>query len=182
MQLLVHGFHWQRCKGPWSTRRSPVRLKDWRTMTSSPAIRCTMLEPDIAVLTLDVPGKSANTLSSSVLQELSDHLDVLQSRDDLAGLIITSGKPDMFIAGADLREFVALNDHLNAPFGSEAYSPESTYGVVSNIDAASAPVGSTSCSRSQTACLHAGNSTCPGGTAACSVRSSAGRPPRDCCR
>ncbi len=77
-------------------------------MTSSPAIRCTMLEPDIAVLTLDVPGKSANTLSSSVLQELSDHLDVLQPRDDLAGLIITSGKPDMFIAGADLREFVAF--------------------------------------------------------------------------
>ncbi len=77
-------------------------------MVSSPAIRCTMLESDIAVLTLDVPGKSANTLSSSVLQELSDHLDALQPRDDLAGLIITSGKPDMFIAGADLREFVAF--------------------------------------------------------------------------
>lgn len=77
-------------------------------MASSPAIRCTMLESDIAVLTLDVPGKSANTLSSSVLQELSDHLDALQPRDDLAGLIITSGKPDMFIAGADLREFVAF--------------------------------------------------------------------------
>ena len=77
-------------------------------MTNSQAIRCTMLEPDIALLTFDVPDKVANTLSSTVLQELSDHLDALQPRDDLAGLILTSGKPGMFIAGADLREFIAF--------------------------------------------------------------------------
>ncbi|HIA17987.1 MAG TPA: multifunctional fatty acid oxidation complex subunit alpha, partial [Planctomycetaceae bacterium] len=73
-------------------------------MTNSQAIRCTMLEPDIALLTFDVPDKVANTLSSTVLQELSDHLDALQPRKDLAGLILTSGKPGMFIAGADLRD------------------------------------------------------------------------------
>ena len=79
-------------------------------MASSPAIRCTMPEPDIALLTLDVPGKGANTLSSSVLQELAEHLDELESGEQLAGVIIASGKPDMFIAGADLREFVAFLD------------------------------------------------------------------------
>ena len=76
-------------------------------MTSTQVIRSTMLEPDIALLTFDVPEKAANTLSSAVLKELSDHLDALQPRDDLAGLILASGKPGMFIAGADLREFVA---------------------------------------------------------------------------
>ena len=54
-----------------------------------------------------MPGKGANVLSSHVLQELEQHLDVLQPRDDLAGLIIVSGKPGIFIAGADLREFAA---------------------------------------------------------------------------
>lgn len=77
-------------------------------MANSQAIRCTMLEPDIALLTFDVPDKVANTLSSTVLEELSEHLDSLQSREDLAGLILTSGKPGMFIAGADLREFIAF--------------------------------------------------------------------------
>ena len=77
-------------------------------MADTQAIRCTMLEPDIALLTFDVPDKAANTLSSTVLKELSDHLDLLQPREDLAGLILASGKPGMFIAGADLREFVAF--------------------------------------------------------------------------
>lgn len=75
-------------------------------------------EPDIAQLTLDMPGKSANVLSTFVLEELGRHLDSLQSRDDLAGLVIVSAKPGIFIAGADLREFVASLDTI---------TPERTY-------------------------------------------------------
>lgn len=62
--------------------------------------------PDIAMLTFDVVGKGANVLSQAVLAELRGHLDQLQKRNDLAGLIIRSGKPGQFIAGADLREFL----------------------------------------------------------------------------
>jgi 3-hydroxyacyl-CoA dehydrogenase/enoyl-CoA hydratase/3-hydroxybutyryl-CoA epimerase/3-hydroxyacyl-CoA dehydrogenase/enoyl-CoA hydratase/3-hydroxybutyryl-CoA epimerase/enoyl-CoA isomerase len=65
---------------------------------------------DIAVLTFDDPKKGANVLSSSVLAELEKHLDQLEKRKDLAGLIIRSGKPGSFIAGADLREFAASLD------------------------------------------------------------------------
>ncbi len=75
--------------------------------TISDTISLSFPEPDIALLTLDTPGKGANVLSSSVLDELERHLDALQSREDLAGLIIISAKPNIFIAGADLREFVA---------------------------------------------------------------------------
>ena len=67
-------------------------------------------EPDIAQLTFDTPDKGANILSQSVLKELQAHLDELEKRDDLAGLLFTSGKPEMFIAGADLREFAASLD------------------------------------------------------------------------
>ncbi|MBC8351529.1 MAG: enoyl-CoA hydratase/isomerase family protein [Planctomycetes bacterium] len=71
-----------------------------------------MAEPDIAVLTFDTPNKSANVLSNSVLDELASHLDALEQRSDVAGLIFRSAKSGIFIAGADLREFV---QSLGAP-------------------------------------------------------------------
>ncbi|MCE9607959.1 MAG: enoyl-CoA hydratase/isomerase family protein [Planctomycetia bacterium] len=64
-------------------------------------------EADIALLTLDDPSKGANVLSRPVLDELAAHLTSLESRTDLAGLIVRSTKPGIFIAGADIREFVA---------------------------------------------------------------------------
>ncbi|MEE3220035.1 MAG: enoyl-CoA hydratase-related protein, partial [Planctomycetota bacterium] len=78
-------------------------------MTES-TLKLSFPEPDIAALTIDLPGKGANILSRHVLDELSAHLDELESRTDLAGLVIRSGKPGMFIAGADLREFAASFD------------------------------------------------------------------------
>ena len=62
---------------------------------------------DIAVLTIDDPSKGANVLSRSVLGELETHLDALENRPGLVGLVFRSVKPGIFIAGADLREFVA---------------------------------------------------------------------------
>lgn len=73
-------------------------------------IRLSYPESDIALLLLDAPNKGANVLSQSVLEELAAHLDTLEKRTDLAGLIIRSGKPGSFIAGADLREFAAAKD------------------------------------------------------------------------
>jgi 3-hydroxyacyl-CoA dehydrogenase/enoyl-CoA hydratase/3-hydroxybutyryl-CoA epimerase len=65
-------------------------------------------EPDgVATLTLDIPGKSANTLGAAVLQELADALDEIE-RSPPAGLIIRSGKPSGFIAGADINEFTTF--------------------------------------------------------------------------
>lgn len=67
-------------------------------------------EPDIALLLFDTPGKGANVLSQHVLGQFDEHLTDLEKRDDLAGLIIGSGKPGIFVAGADLREFAASLD------------------------------------------------------------------------
>lgn len=76
------------------------------------ALTLTFPEPDVALLTFDLPGKGANILSLSVLKELAAQLDRLAGRKDLAGLVIKSGKPGTFIAGADIREFLAS---LGAP-------------------------------------------------------------------
>lgn len=79
---------------------------------SSASFALTFPRRDIALLTFDLPGKGANILSSSVLTELAAHLDAIEKRQDLVGLVIISAKPGIFVAGADLREFVT---QLGAP-------------------------------------------------------------------
>src|SRR5262249_46798305 len=71
------------------------------------AITLSMPEPDVALLTIDLPDRGANVLLTSVMTELSGHLDALEKRSDLAGLIVASAKQGIFVAGADLREFAA---------------------------------------------------------------------------
>jgi 3-hydroxyacyl-CoA dehydrogenase/enoyl-CoA hydratase/3-hydroxybutyryl-CoA epimerase len=61
----------------------------------------------IASLWLDVPERSANTLSSAVLTELGTVLSGIEARPP-RGLILRSGKPGGFIAGADVNEFTTL--------------------------------------------------------------------------
>ncbi|MCW5571805.1 MAG: enoyl-CoA hydratase/isomerase family protein [Steroidobacteraceae bacterium] len=61
----------------------------------------------LAALTLDKPGGSANVLSREVLVELDGLLAKLEAQPPKA-LVVRSGKPSGFIAGADINEFVAL--------------------------------------------------------------------------
>lgn len=62
----------------------------------------------IGVLSLDVPERSANTLSSAVLIELGEVLGRIEASLP-RGLIIRSAKKSGFIAGADVNEFTALS-------------------------------------------------------------------------
>ncbi len=71
---------------------------------TQPALRLEILNGDIALLTLDQPGSRANTLSQAMLGELEAMVAQLKARAELHGLILCSGKPGIFIAGADLRE------------------------------------------------------------------------------
>ncbi len=73
------------------------------TAPSSPALRLEV-QDDVAVVTFDQPGSRANTLGQAVQAELEALLEQLAGRSGLTGLVFCSGKPGMFIAGADLRE------------------------------------------------------------------------------
>ena len=68
------------------------------------ALRLEMLDGNIALVTIDQPGSRANTLGQAMLGELEAMAAQLKTRTELRGLIFRSGKPGMFIAGADLRE------------------------------------------------------------------------------
>ena len=69
-------------------------------------------------LTLDVPKASVNTLSREALAELEmlvARFEELIATDQLAGIILLSGKPSGFIAGADISEFDAMADYAVLP-------------------------------------------------------------------
>ncbi|MHB0972167.1 MAG: 3-hydroxyacyl-CoA dehydrogenase NAD-binding domain-containing protein [Thermoanaerobaculia bacterium] len=60
---------------------------------------------DLAVLWFDLPGEKVNKFSSSVIVEFDRLVDEIAAMKDLAFLVVTSAKPGIFIAGADVSEF-----------------------------------------------------------------------------
>jgi 3-hydroxyacyl-CoA dehydrogenase/enoyl-CoA hydratase/3-hydroxybutyryl-CoA epimerase len=57
----------------------------------------------VCVLTFDRPDSGANVFDAATLNELNEHVDLVQRDASLRGLIITSAKKSIFIAGADLK-------------------------------------------------------------------------------
>ena len=56
----------------------------------------------IALITFDVPGRSMNTLTSSVMAEIPQLVERIKTDDAIKGAVLTSGKTSGFCAGADL--------------------------------------------------------------------------------
>jgi 3-hydroxyacyl-CoA dehydrogenase/enoyl-CoA hydratase/3-hydroxybutyryl-CoA epimerase/3-hydroxyacyl-CoA dehydrogenase/enoyl-CoA hydratase/3-hydroxybutyryl-CoA epimerase/enoyl-CoA isomerase len=68
----------------------------------------------LAVITFDQPGSKANTLGLAVLVEFEHVVEQLEGMPDLEGVMLQSGKPGMFIAGADLRELATVPDEATS--------------------------------------------------------------------
>ncbi len=60
-------------------------------------------DDQICVLTFDRPESGANIFDAATLDELNEHLEFVEHQGSLRGLIITSAKKSIFIAGADLK-------------------------------------------------------------------------------
>lgn len=69
---------------------------------------------DIACIEFDQPGSEANLLDTGTMQELRKILESLQARTDISGVLVTSKKSKIFIAGADIREVESLTDRDTA--------------------------------------------------------------------
>jgi 3-hydroxyacyl-CoA dehydrogenase/enoyl-CoA hydratase/3-hydroxybutyryl-CoA epimerase/3-hydroxyacyl-CoA dehydrogenase/enoyl-CoA hydratase/3-hydroxybutyryl-CoA epimerase/enoyl-CoA isomerase len=77
-------------------------------MTSqTAALRLDVAADGIASIIFDQPGSRANTLNQKVLAELEQVLAQLEAHPALQGVILASGKPGMFVAGADINELAA---------------------------------------------------------------------------
>jgi 3-hydroxyacyl-CoA dehydrogenase/enoyl-CoA hydratase/3-hydroxybutyryl-CoA epimerase len=68
----------------------------------------------IAVVTLDCPGQSVNTISRAVKDEFNDVFEKLAADGAVQAVAFFSGKADNFIAGADIEEFVQLTSAAEA--------------------------------------------------------------------
>jgi len=60
-------------------------------------------DDQICVLTFDRPDSGANIFDAATLDELNEHLDDVEKDTLIRGLIITSAKKSIFVAGADLK-------------------------------------------------------------------------------
>jgi 3-hydroxyacyl-CoA dehydrogenase/enoyl-CoA hydratase/3-hydroxybutyryl-CoA epimerase len=66
-------------------------------------IRSDFTDDRLCVVTFDRPDSSANVFDRATLEELHELLDRLAGETELRGVVFTSAKPKIFIAGADLR-------------------------------------------------------------------------------
>ena len=66
-------------------------------------IRREIGDDHVCLLAFDRPESGANIFDAATLDELSEHLDFVEKDNSLRGLIITSAKKSIFIAGADLK-------------------------------------------------------------------------------
>lgn len=60
-------------------------------------------EDGIAIITIDVPGESMNTLKASFADEVTELLDQIEDDSSIKGVVLISGKQGSFVAGADIR-------------------------------------------------------------------------------
>ncbi|MGH7704186.1 MAG: enoyl-CoA hydratase-related protein, partial [Gemmatimonadales bacterium] len=67
-------------------------------------------ENGVAVLTLDLPGEPVNKLGAQTKQEFEDTFARLRNDGAVRAIVLISGKPDNFIAGADIEEFTRLSN------------------------------------------------------------------------
>src|SRR5690606_16557651 len=62
----------------------------------------TCRDDGIAILTMDAPGETMNTLKTQFGPEISEILAEIKSDPNIRGLVLISGKKDSFVAGADI--------------------------------------------------------------------------------
>lgn len=73
------------------------------------------VRPDnIGIITVDVVGDKVNTLKAEFAEQIAEILLQAQALSQLQGLVIISGKPDSFIAGADITMIAACRTAQDA--------------------------------------------------------------------
>lgn len=71
------------------------------------------IENSVGHLTIDDPERPVNVLNETVMGEFEAQLDELES-ESLDGLTVESGKPENFVAGADLEVLRGVDDEARA--------------------------------------------------------------------
>jgi 3-hydroxyacyl-CoA dehydrogenase/enoyl-CoA hydratase/3-hydroxybutyryl-CoA epimerase len=84
------------------------------TVPAASTALTTEVRDGIAVVTLDVPNAPINTFARSVRDEFSVLLDRLERDQNILAAVIRSAKPDVWVAGADIEEFLTIETSSQA--------------------------------------------------------------------
>jgi 3-hydroxyacyl-CoA dehydrogenase/enoyl-CoA hydratase/3-hydroxybutyryl-CoA epimerase len=75
---------------------------------------------DIAVVTIDLPNEAVNKVTAGLRADFAAMFAQLGTDTSLRGVVLTSGKPDTWLAGADIDEFLTLRSAADAAALSQA--------------------------------------------------------------
>lgn len=71
-------------------------------MEQQSAFHLSMRSDNVGVIVIDVPNEKMNTLKAEFIPQIRVVIEQARQHSALAGLVFISGKPDSFIAGADI--------------------------------------------------------------------------------
>ena len=83
-------------------------------LRSSAQTLTSRLHDDILVVSIDRPGESVNTLGPSLIGELEGVFLRVDDDSLIKGMVLISGKPDSFIVGADIEQFIDIRTAVDA--------------------------------------------------------------------
>ena len=72
------------------------------------------IDGDVAIVTIDDPNAPVNTLNRAVIEDFTRVFELLEGETAVRAAVLISGKPDIFIAGADIEQFLELKDAKDA--------------------------------------------------------------------
>ena len=91
----------------WPLQQSLNEYNIGRHVMTYKAIKFDLDKDGIVLLTIDVKDQSMNVINLDFISELQDHIKKISSTEKIKGAVITSGKDNAFLAGADLNMVLA---------------------------------------------------------------------------
>ncbi len=84
------------------------------TAIATPYALRTTVHDGIAVITFDLPEEPVNKIGRQVKDEFIEVFERLEHDESVHAAVLISGKPDIFIAGADIEEFLEIGSSADA--------------------------------------------------------------------
>ncbi len=93
------------------------------------------VSPRLAIITIDRPGEKVNTIAPAALEQVEQQFREIEATPGLAGIVLISGKPDTFVAGADVEVFATARERREIEaFGRRGHE------VLARVAAAKVPI------------------------------------------
>ncbi len=81
---------------------SATTIEDQETKATGEPLRVEVRDDGVAVVTMDLPGEPVNTLKADFEETFARAFEALDRDPRVQAVVFASGKPDSFIAGADI--------------------------------------------------------------------------------